>query len=57
MRMIITAVSYTHLGSVLKDIIAAHRFPVVTLTRIFRQAGESDIIVNAHKINAGEPVI
>ena len=44
-------------GSVLKDIIASHRFPVVTLTRIFRQAGESDIIVNAHKINAGEPVI
>ena len=42
-------------GSVLKDIIASHRFPVVTLTRIFRQAGESDIIVNAHKINAGEP--
>ena len=37
-------------GSVLKDIIASHRFPVVTLTRIFRQAGESDIIVNAHKI-------
>ena len=29
----------------------------MTLTRIFRQAGESDIIVNAHKINAGEPVI
>ena len=28
-------------------------FPVVTLTRIFRQAGESDIVVNAHKINAG----
>ncbi len=44
-------------GSVLKDIIASHRFPVVTLTRIFRQAGESDIVVNAHKINAGEPVI
>ena len=41
-------------GSVLKDIIASHRFPVVTLTRIFRQAGESDIIVNAHKINAGD---
>ena len=32
-------------------------FPVVTLTRIFRQAGESDIVVNAHKINAGEPVV
>ena len=44
-------------GSVLKDIIASRRFPVVTLTRIFRQAGESDIVVNAHKINAGEPVI
>ena len=44
-------------GSVLKDIIASQRFPVVTLTRIFRQAGESDIIVNAHKINAGEPVV
>ena len=44
-------------GSVLKDIIASGRFPVVTLTRIFRQAGESDIVVNAHKINAGEPVV
>ncbi len=44
-------------GSVLKDIIASERFPVVTLTRIFRQAGESDIVVNAHKINAGEPVV
>ena len=36
-------------GSVLKDIIASENFPVVTLTRIFRQAGESDIVVNAHK--------
>ena len=44
-------------GSVLRDIIASGRFAVVTLTRIFRQAGESDIIVNAHKINAGEPVV
>ena len=44
-------------GSVLKDIISSERFPVVTLTRIFRQAGESDIVVNAHKINNGEPVI
>lgn len=44
-------------GSVLKDIISSRRFPVVTLTKIFRQAGESDIVVNAHKINAGEPVI
>ena len=44
-------------GSVLKDIIASHCFPVVMLTKIFRQAGESDIVVNAHKINRGEPVI
>ena len=44
-------------GSVLKDIIASRRFAVVTLTRIFRQAGESDIVMNAHKINAGEAVV
>ncbi len=44
-------------GSVLKDIILSECFHVVTLTRIFRQAGESDIVVNAHKINAGEPVV
>ncbi len=29
---------------------------MVRLTKIFRQAAESDIIVNAHKINRGEPV-
>ena len=44
-------------GSVLKGIIASGCFPVVMLTKIFRQAGESDIVVNAHKINRGEPVI
>ena len=44
-------------GSVLKDIITSECFQVVTLTRIFRQAGESDIVVNAHRINAGEPVV
>ena len=44
-------------GSVLKDIISSGCFPVVKLTKIFRQAGESDIIVNAHKINRGEPVV
>lgn len=44
-------------GSVLKDIIESKSFHVVTLTRIFRQAGESDIVVNAHKINAGQPVV
>ena len=44
-------------GSVLKDIIDAKCFPVVMLTKIFRQAGESDIVVNAHKINRGEEVV
>ena len=44
-------------GSVLKDIIASESFSVVMLTKIFRQAGESDIVVNAHKINRGEDVI
>lgn len=43
-------------GSVLKDIIDSACFPVVMLKKIFRQAGESDIVVNAHKINRGEPV-
>ena len=44
-------------GCVLKDIIRAGSCPVVQLTRIFRQASQSDIIVNAHKINRGEHVI
>lgn len=44
-------------GSVLKDIINSHCFSTVMLTKIFRQAGESDIVVNAHKINRGEPVV
>ncbi len=43
-------------GNVLKDIINSHNFNVVKLTKIFRQATESDIIVNAHKINAGERI-
>lgn len=43
-------------GCVLKDIIRAGSCPVVQLTRIFRQASQSDIIVNAHKINRGEHV-
>ena len=44
-------------GSVLKDIIDAECFHVVKLTKIFRQASQSDIIVNAHKINRGEDVV
>lgn len=43
-------------GSVLKDIIDSGMFHTVKLTKIFRQASTSDIIVNAHKINRGEPV-
>lgn len=43
-------------GSVLRDIINSHACNVVMLTKIFRQASTSDIIVNAHKINHGEEV-
>ena len=43
-------------GNVLRDMIASEAFPVVKLTKIFRQAAQSDIIVNAHKINDGEVV-
>ncbi len=43
-------------GSVLRDIIQSRVCNVVMLTRIFRQASASDIIVNAHKINHGEEV-
>lgn len=43
-------------GSVLKDIIDSEQFHTVKLTKIFRQASTSDIIVNAHKINRGEKV-
>ncbi len=43
-------------GNVLRDIIRSGQFPVVELKKIFRQAYESDIVVNAHKINRGEQV-
>ena len=43
-------------GNVLRDMIDSERFPVVKLTRIFRQSEESKIILNAHKINAGESI-
>ena len=43
-------------GNVLRDIIASGCFPVVTLQKIFRQASQSDIVVNAHKINDGEHI-
>ncbi len=43
-------------GCVLKDMIRSEAYHVVKLTKIFRQASQSDIILNAHRINRGEPV-
>lgn len=43
-------------GQVLHDLIGSGAFPVVILKKIFRQAGESDIVVNAHKINHGQDI-
>jgi exodeoxyribonuclease V alpha subunit len=40
-------------GNVLKDIISSGKIPFVKLERIFRQAQDSEIITNAHKINKG----
>ncbi|MDR3560111.1 MAG: ATP-dependent RecD-like DNA helicase [Negativicutes bacterium] len=40
-------------GSVLKDIIRSATVPVIRLTEVFRQAGESMIVANAHRINRG----
>lgn len=41
-------------GQVLRDLLQSERFPVVVLEKIFRQAGESDIVWNAHRIHAGQ---
>jgi exodeoxyribonuclease V alpha subunit len=41
-------------GNVLKDLIASDKIPVIQLNAIFRQAKDSDIIINAHRINKGE---
>lgn len=43
-------------GQVLRDIMESGKFPMVVLKNIFRQAEESDIIVNAHRINKGIPI-
>ncbi len=43
-------------GRILYDMISSEAFEVIKLTRIFRQAASSDIVVNAHKINAGEQI-
>jgi len=42
-------------GEVLRDVLTAGTVPQVRLTRIFRQAQESGVVVNAHRINAGQP--
>ncbi len=41
-------------GQVLRDLLSAAAVPRVRLTRIFRQAQESGIVVNAHRVNAGQ---
>ena len=41
-------------GNILDDLIKLDMIPVVSLTQIFRQAQESEIVTNAHKINNGE---
>ena len=41
-------------GQVLHDLIASNKFPTIILQKIFRQAEESDIVMNAHRINRGE---
>ena len=43
-------------GQVLRDLMNSKAFPMVTLEKIFRQAGQSDIVVNAHRINKGEQI-
>lgn len=43
-------------GNVLKDVISSESFQVVMLNKIFRQATESEIITNAHRINKGQPI-
>ena len=43
-------------GQVLRDLMNSRAFPMVTLEKIFRQAGQSDIVVNAHRINRGEQI-
>ncbi len=41
-------------GNVLKDIINAKQFPVIELSTVYRQEEDSDIVLNAHRINHGE---
>ena len=41
-------------GEVLRDLLAADRLPRVRLTKVFRQAQQSGVVTNAHRINAGQ---
>lgn len=43
-------------GQVLQDLIESKSFPTVMLKKIYRQAGESDIVMNAHRINMGKKI-
>ena len=43
-------------GQVLQDLIGSKSFPTVMLKKIYRQAGESDIVMNAHRINMGQKI-
>ena len=43
-------------GQVLQDLIESKSFPTVMLKKIYRQAGESDIVMNAHRINMGQKI-
>lgn len=43
-------------GQILRDVMQSNAFPMVVLQKIFRQAEESDIVVNAHKINQGKEI-
>jgi exodeoxyribonuclease V alpha subunit len=44
-------------GEVLRDLLAADAIPRVRLTQVFRQAADSEVVSNAHRINAGRPPV
>ena len=44
-------------GEVLRDLLTAEAIPRVRLTQVFRQAADSGVVTNAHRINAGRPPV
>ena len=44
-------------GEVLRDLLAAEAIPRVRLTKVFRQAADSGVVSNAHRVNAGRPPV